>query len=200
MCYSQRSGPGVLILHEFFGLQDSFKDYAGRLSNEGFTVLAPDLYDGKLAQTVDEATTMSDELDFDYTAGRVQAAADFLVDNWHPRLGVIGFSLGAMFADALARSRPVEATIFYYGGGRVGGEGFNGPLLAHFAENDEWMTEDEVRELLERFEQGSVDVESHVYPGTGHWFANSAVPEAFSPEASELAFDRTVEFLRHHLS
>jgi carboxymethylenebutenolidase len=200
MCYSQRSGPGVLVLHEFFGLQDSFKDYAGRLSDEGFTVLALDLYDGALAESVEDAIQLRDQLDAERTHLRLEAAADFLVDNWHPRLGLIGFSLGAEFADAVARARPVEGTVFYYGAGKETAAGFNGPLLMHLASDDEWMPSEEVRALLSSLEDGGMEVDAHIYPGTGHSFANPAVPEAFNPEAADLAFRRTVDFLRHHLA
>jgi carboxymethylenebutenolidase len=198
--YSQRSGPGVLVLHEFFGLQESFKNYAARLSETGFTVLAPDLYDGVLARDVDDAIRLRDELDDKHALNRVEAAADFLVDNWHPRLGVVGFSLGASFADAVARSRPVEATVFYYGSGEKTASNFSGPLLAHLASDDEWTPVGEAREVLAELEGSGVDVETHVYPGTGHWFANPAVDDAYVHDAAEIAFDRTVDFLRHHLA
>ena len=200
MCYSQRSGPGVLLLHEFFGLQDSFKQYAARLSSSGFTVLAPDLYDGALATTVDEAIELRDGLDANRTAGRVEAAADFLVNNWHPRLGVIGFSLGAEFADALARSRPVEATVFDYGCGQDSASGFSGALLAHLATDDEWLPLPEAEQTMAAIRDAGVETDAYVYPGTGHWFANPAVEDAFKPEEAELAFTRTVDFLRYHLA
>jgi carboxymethylenebutenolidase len=200
LCYSQASGPAVLLLHEFFGLQDSFKDYAARLSQAGFTVLAPDLYDGAVATTVEGAIELRDRLEVDGTIRRLWAAADFLTDNWHPRLGVIGFSLGAEYADGVARTRPVEATVFYYGFGGDDATGFSSPLLVHLAGDDEWVTEDEARAAVAVLEDGGVDVEAHIYPGTGHWFANPAVPEAFDPAAADLAFARTVDFLRHHLA
>src|SRR5918992_3672400 len=97
MARSQRVGPGVLLLHEFFGLQDSFKEMADRLNAEGFTVLTPDLYDGEVAGTVDEAIALRDRVDVDAALRKLGAAADLLKDNWHPRLGVMGFSLGADF-------------------------------------------------------------------------------------------------------
>jgi carboxymethylenebutenolidase len=202
LCYSQASGPGVVLLHEFFGLQDSFKDYAARLSGAGFTVLAPDLYDGVLATTVEEAIELRDgiEAEWDQTVLRIEAAADFLVDNWHPRLGVIGFSLGASFADALARRRTVEATVFYYGWGETDPGGFTGPLLVHLATDDEWMELDEARQAINDFENAGVNVEAHIYPATGHWFANPAVQSAYRDNDAALAFERTVTFLRHHLA
>lgn len=200
LCYSQASGPGVLVLHEFFGLQDSFKEYAARLSRSGFTVLAPDLYDGAMAATVDEAIVLRDALDPARTAGRIEAAADFLVDNWHPRLGVIGFSLGASYADALARARPVEAIVFYYGWGETDPQGFNGPLLAHLASNDEWVPLDESQEAIEVFRDGGVEVDAHFYSGAGHWFANPEVQSAFRRDDAEVAFERTIDFLRYHLA
>lgn len=200
LCYSQASGPGVLLLHEFFGLQDSFKDYAARLSRSGFTVLAPDLYDGAMADTVDEAIVLRDAMDPVRTVGRIEAAADFLVDNWHPRLGVVGFSLGAGYADALARARPVEATVFYYGWGETDPKGFNGPLLAHLASDDEWVPLDESQEAIDALRAGGVEVDAHIYRGASHWFANPAVQSAFRRDDAEVAFERTVDFLRHHLA
>jgi carboxymethylenebutenolidase len=204
LCYSERSGPGVVLLHEFFGLQDSFKEYSARLCDQGFTVLAPDLYDGRIAGSVDEALEIEENLDREAGMRRVEAACDFLVDNWHPRVGTIGFSMGTEFADGLARSRPVEATVLYYGLGKGDAKGFSGSLLVHLAESDEWMdewmTDDEIKGTISGLVEGGVDAEVHTYPGTTHWFANLAVPDAYVDEAAELAFTRTVDFLKHNLA
>lgn len=200
MARSDRVGPGVLLLHEFFGLQDSFKELADRLNAEGFTVLVPDLYGGRVASTVEEAVALRDELDFDATVLMLGAAADLLTANWHPRLGVVGFSLGAAYGVALAATRPLEALVLYYGLGDFAGSGWAGPTLGHFAEEDEWEDLAEVDAAFEGLRAAGADAEVHVYPGTGHWFANPAVTDAYDEAASEAAFRSTCDFLHHHLA
>ncbi len=138
MSYSERSGPGVLILHEFFGLQPSFMSYADALQSKGFTVLVPDLYDGRVASTLEDAGALRDALDDDTTMKRLEAACDHLTANWHPRLGVIGFSMGADLAMRLVQQRAVEAMIVYYGCGDVDPARWLGPIIGHFASDDDW--------------------------------------------------------------
>jgi carboxymethylenebutenolidase len=200
MARSDRVGPCVLLLHEFFGLQESFEEYADRLNAEGFTVLVPDMYDGAVARNVEEAVALRDAVDADALMRKLGAAADLLVDNWHPRLGVLGFSLGADFAVALATRRPVEALVLYYGVGDLAEGGWRGPTLGHFAADDEWTPLEHVEEQFERLDAGGVDAEMLVYPGAGHWFANSAVPGSYDDAAAEAAFRSTCDFLHHHLA
>jgi carboxymethylenebutenolidase len=200
MAHSDRVGQGVLLLHEWFGLQDSFKRLADRLCDDGFTVLVPDLYDGAVAETVEQAGALSNGLDETRTMRRIKAAASFLVDNWHPRLGVIGFSLGASWASRLAHDFPVEATVLYYGTGPADPARWNGPVLGHFAEADDFEPAEDVRAFVGALEDGGVDVDLYFYEGTGHWFANAAVADAYDPDAAELALQRTVEFFHHHLA
>lgn len=200
MSYSDRVGPSVILLHEFFGLQQSFKDYADALASEGFTVLAPDLYDGRVAESVEEAKSLADSLDAEHAARRLKAAKSFLADNWHPRVGVIGFSLGAFLGIELAQNEGLEAAVAYYGIGAIEPAECDSPLMFHLAETDEWEPLEEVQPAIEKWIAEGLDAEVHVYEGTGHWFANSAVPDAFDAEASALAWSRTVEFLRHHLA
>jgi carboxymethylenebutenolidase len=198
--YSDRVGPSVILLHEFFGLQGSFKSYADLLNDQGFTVLAPDLYDGAIADSVESAKTMAQGLDVDRTMGRIKAAAEHLTDNWHPRLGVVGFSLGANFAVDLAQALPVEATVLYYGLGDIDLEAWRSPLLGHFAEQDEWESCADAKTVFDDLQGHGVEAEMHVYPNVGHWFANAAVPSAYDESTSELAFERTAEFFQYHLS
>lgn len=199
LAYSDRIGPGVLLLHEFFGLTDAFKAYCDALNAEGFTALAPDLYDGRIATTVEEAEALSGSLDQEHTMKRLRAAVEHLQANWHPRVGVIGFSLGAWLAGQLAQETPLDATVLYYGTADAG-ERWNGPVLAHLAEVDEWEPLEEMRARMIGLEDAGIDVEAHVYPGTTHWFANRDVTDAFDAEASGLAWERTIEFFRHHLA
>jgi carboxymethylenebutenolidase len=200
MAYSERSGPGVLVLHEFFGLQPSFVSYADSLEAEGFTVLVPDLYDGRLASNIEEASALRDGLDFDATMQRLDAACEHLIDNWHPRLGVIGFSFGASLATALVQQRPAEATIVYYGFDEVDPTRWSGPILGHFATDDDWTPLQEATDLFANLSAAGIDARMFSYEETGHWFANESVPDAFNNEAAGLAFERSVDFLRHHLS
>jgi carboxymethylenebutenolidase len=200
MSYSDRVGPGIIVLHEFFGLQQSFMRYADRLNEEGFTVLAPDLYDGAIADSVESAKAMAQSLDPARTIGRIKAGAEHLTDNWHPRLGIVGFSLGASYAVEVAQDLLTEGTVLYYGLGDFDSNRWNSPCLGHFAEQDEWEPWTEVEAAFASLDKLDVDLEMHLYPGVGHWFANADVPSAYNASAAELAFQRTAHFFHHYLS
>jgi carboxymethylenebutenolidase len=197
---SERVGPGVLVLHEFFGLTPSFKKACDRLNEAGFTALAPDLYDGVIATSVDEARELAESLDVEAAMLRLGAAAGHLTSNWHPRLGAIGFSLGAGLGLEFASRRDLEALVLYYGAFEPGGDKALPPLLGHFAESDEWEPKDDVARLAVRLEEKGVDLEFHFYEKTGHWFANEDVPGSFDREAAALAWGRTTDFLTYHLA
>jgi carboxymethylenebutenolidase len=200
MAYSDRVGPGVLVLHEFFGLQPSFERYADGLRDEGFTVLVPDLYAGAVAADVQEARALASSLEVDGTMRTLHAAAEHLTSNWHPRLGAVGFSLGADLASALAQEGAFDATVLYYGVGEIDPDKWRGPLCGHYAEKDEWIDRTEVGHTFAALQEAGVETELHDYPGTGHWFANESVAESFDPESARLAAERTVDFLRYHLA
>jgi carboxymethylenebutenolidase len=186
----------VIVLHEFFGLTPFFSRLADRLREERFTVLVPDLYEGALATTVDEASALARGLDADRALAVLGEAVQHMRMNWHPRVGVVGFSLGASLAPSLAERTPVDAVVTYYGWSEVDPARWTTPALVHAAENDEWEPWDDFRSWVSKVP----DVELHLYRGTGHWFANEDVPDAFDRDASELAYERTLEFLTHHLS
>jgi carboxymethylenebutenolidase len=200
MSRSERVGPSVLVLHDFFGLTGAVTQFADELNAEGFTVLAPDFYDGRLADSVEEATAMVKALDFEKAMARLGGAASFLTDNWHPRLGLVGFSLGAGLALEFVQQRDAEAAVIYYGLNNVDPDKLRSPLLGHFAELDDWEPLDDVRSIFDPVIEVKEDVEVHIYEGAGHWFANPSVPDAYLPEAAGLAWSRTVDFLRHHLA
>ena len=200
MARSDRVGPCVIVLHEFFGLQHSFEALADRFNEEGFTVLVPDLYDGRRASDVDEARALARSLDLEATLRKLSAAADFLTANWHPRLGAVGFSLGADLAVALASRRPLEAMVLYYGVGDLDGSEWRGPTLGHFAANDEWVPPAEAEAAFASLTESGVEARFEVYPDTGHWFANADVSDAYDPAAAEAAFAATCEFFHHHLA
>jgi carboxymethylenebutenolidase len=193
---SEPVGPCVLVLHEFFGMTPSFIRYAEKLREQRFTVLVPDLYDGVVAGTVEEAKALAGSLDGERTVASLVEAVEHMRMNWHPRVGAIGFSLGAYLATELAQATQLDAVALYYGFSEIHESRWDAPLLVHAAEHDEWDSLEDLRAALSPVP----DAELHVYPGTGHWFANEDVPDAFALEASSLAFERTVGFLTHHLS
>lgn len=195
-------GPPVLALHAWWGLNEMFRGLVDRLADDGFTVLAPDLFDGRVLATIEQAETFAqDELDEEANAerlfGRASAALDHLLqlpETRGTRAAVLGISFGGVYARWLAKSRPeVAGLVTFYGGG------WDPPLehrdppaawLGHWAADDQF--EEPPAEPPEAANPLSA---SHTYPDTKHWFAESDRPE-FVEAASELAYRRTLDFLR----
>lgn len=202
MGYSERVGPGVLVLHEAYGLTKSVRAYVDRLAQEGFTALAPDLYGGRTGATLEEAHALAQSLEPDDATRTVGAAAAHLSENWHPRLGVIGFSMGAGLATSLRDEVERDATIAYYGysPSALSADSWTGPLVGHLAEVDEFRPLDAARRAFGALVEAGHDVEFFVYEGTTHSFANSDVADAYNETAAELAWERTLESLYYYLS
>ena len=194
--------PGILLLHAWWGFNECFRDLCDRLAQEGFLVVAPDLYDGDVASTIEEAEALSSALDQTEAQKDVRAAFDFLHEheNVAGGLGLTGFSMGVGYALWVVRNRAndVDAAVLFYGNG--GGEyaDTSTAFLGHFAEDDEFNNERDVEALRERLQAGNGDVTFHTYSNTQHWFFESDRPE-YDEAASELAWSRTVEFLRTKL-
>ena len=192
---------GVVVLHPWWGLNDDVVAYCGRLGEAGFAVAAPDLYEGRLATTVEEADRVSSSLDEEVADAYALAAVDALggLVGDPIRLGALGFSMGAPWALWLPAHRPVVASVVYYGtmvGPSLGA--VTTPVLGHFAQDDEYEPEESIAAMESALRAVGREVELHRYPGTGHWFAESS-RDAYVAEASELAFERTVAFLRREL-
>jgi carboxymethylenebutenolidase len=197
------SRAGVLLLHAWWGLNDDAVAYADRLVAAGFAVAAPDLYAGRLATTIPEAEELSDALDQDMVDAVALAATDALADllgEPTARIGALGFSLGAAWALWLPAQRAqVAATVVYYG--TIAGPSLSRaatPVLGHFAETDPYEPDEGLIEFERALRAANREVDVHRYPGTGHWFAEPS-RDAYVRDAAELAFDRTIAFLRRHL-
>lgn len=197
------SGPGVLVLHAWWGLTPFFKQLCDRLADEGFVALAPDLYGGKIADDPASAEAMLAECDMDEAVHLVRSSVFTLRSlpaTPDAPVGVIGFSMGASWALWLASRVPdlVGATVVFYGSQNIDMAPASSPFLGHFAETDEWVDEDELTLLEADLRLLDKDVTFHRYPDTGHWFFESDRP-AFDETAANLAWDRTVSFLHQHL-
>ncbi|MFA5566834.1 MAG: dienelactone hydrolase family protein [Acidimicrobiia bacterium] len=198
------AGPGVLVLHSWWGLTSFIKQWCDRLADEGYVVMAPDLYGGEVASTPDEAEELLAEMD-------VNAAADLALNSVGALLrlpvtqgnhiAVVGFSMGASLALWLsARANEfVSATVAYYGTQQIALDDAKSAFLGHFAEHDELVDADEVVELEAHLRLLDKDVTFHHYAGTGHWFVEEDRPAAFDAAAAQISWQRTVEFLNRNL-
>lgn len=206
---SARPSPGapVLLLHTWWGLNETIRDLADRLAGDGFTVMLPDLFDGVVSTTIEDAdayTTSIEQgdgqpggLNPDRIMGRVQATLDHLLA--HPdvrgdRAGIIALSFGGWYGSQVAAARSdVAAFVSIYS------DVFEAPggaaYLGHFAEQDAYVDSTQVADMEKTLGDGSA---AHVYPGTKHWFMESDRPE-FDAAATELAYARTVAFMRANL-
>jgi carboxymethylenebutenolidase len=193
---------GVALFHAWWGLNDDVVAYADRLADAGFAVMAPDLFGGQVASTIEKAEKLAGGADEDAVEAIVLAAVDNLADRLGStaKIAALGFSFGAAFAVSAPTQRDrLTVTVVYYGTytgsilsrARV-------PVLGHFAETDPYETDEGVAEFEEGLRSAGRDVTIYRYPGTGHWFAEPS-KDAYRREAGELAFERTVAFLRKHV-
>jgi carboxymethylenebutenolidase len=197
-------GAGVLVLHAWWGLNDFFKELCEQVAREGFVALAPDLYNGRTASSIDEAEQLLASLDVEEAKGTVLSATEYL--RAHPAvrgtgLGAIGFSLGAAWALQLSRLRPQEmaAVVVFYGSESVDFAAARAAYLGHYALEDEWEPLDQVRQMEAEMRAAGREVTLYTYPGTRHWFFETNRPE-YDDAAATLAWQRTCGFLRARLA
>jgi carboxymethylenebutenolidase len=193
-------GQAVLVLHPWWGLNRFVRDLCDRFAAEGFVALALDLYEGETTSDIARAAELSSSLDFERTGRRVMDALARLLE--HPATigpaAAVGLSMGASWAFWLSAERAddIAAVVAFYGTDEVPFEHTRARFLGHYAEVDEYEPLEGVRELEARIRGAGRDVTFHVYPGAKHWFFESDVTDAFDPAAAEIAWTRTVEFLR----
>ena len=207
---SEGAGPGVIVIQEWWGLNDQIRGVCDRLAGEGFTALAPDLYHGELAHhtEMDKANELMTKLPRDRAARDMGGAVDYLMAHDAVRgdgVGVIGFCMGGMLAAVLATLRPdtVAAVVSYYGAplgdDQPDWSNCNAAIQAHMAEEDEFFPPDAMKELYDKLDGMGIEIELHTYPG-GHAFANENNPLGTHDESSaRQAWVRTLEFLRAKL-
>lgn len=201
------SGGGVLVLHAWWGLNDTIKAVCTRLADAGFTAFAPDLYHGQIAQTIPEAQALGQAVDarFLQTGAEVTDAAAFLSERAGQAgrgLAVIGFSLGAFYALDLSASAPelVHSVVLFYGTGEADFSRARAAYLGHFAENDPYEPQAGVDALEESLKRAGRPVTFYRYSGTGHWFFEPDRPDAYDPSAASLAWERTLAFLKRPIT
>ncbi len=198
-----KQGPGLLVLHSWWGLNPWVRDFCRRLAEEGYTVLAPDLFDGVQPVTEAEGEAVLADQDPDELSGLVMSSAHTLrvasADSAKP-IGVIGFSMGASLGLWLSArlTRDVGAVVAFYGAQSIDFDDATATYQGHFAEHDHMVSEED-RVVTESFIRlGGRDTEFHLYPGVRHWFFEEG--DHHDSEAAELAWQRMLTFLKRTIA
>jgi carboxymethylenebutenolidase len=203
------SGPGVVVIQEWWGLTSHIADVANRLAAEGFVALAPDLYGGATTHDAGEATKLMQDLPVDQAARDLGGAVDYLMGHdavTSSTIGAVGFCMGGGFVLVLAAQQgdKIGAAVSFYG--LLGEEypsfeNLSAPLLGHFGEQDEWQSTDQVRELAATIERQSGRTPDFRFYPAGHAFVNNEnLIGTYDPEQAAAAWDATVKFLREQLT
>ncbi|MDZ7674929.1 MAG: dienelactone hydrolase family protein [Acidimicrobiales bacterium] len=207
------SGPGVIVVQEWWGLDSGIKEMADRLAGDGFVALAPDLFHGELAghDEMDKASQLMSDLPPDRAGRDMSGAVDFLADHEATTgsgIGVMGFCMGGMLTFVLASLRPdkIKAAVPFYGfppidDGPADLTRIEASIQGHMAENDDFFPPEQAQ-ALEAYLQGlGKDVTLTVHPGTGHAFM--APHDALGTHEPDLAAEiwpQATSFLRDHLA
>ena len=195
-------GPGVLLLHSFWGLTATVKERADRLADEGFTVLAPDLNFGAFPATEQEAVDHLGEASPDRLARLVLTSADLVHDKSGARpVGIVGFGMGGSLGLWASVRLPgiVRAAVSFYGTQQIDFAGSRSSYLIHLAEADAYVTDDEAVFMEATMGLESLPVEVIRHPGTTHGFGDPE-SDGFAPDVFAAAWEHTIRFLKEKLS
>jgi carboxymethylenebutenolidase len=200
------SGPGVIVLQEWWGLVDHIKRVADRFAEAGFVALAPDLYHGESTEHPDDAGRMMMALEIDRTEKDLRGAIDYLLsrpETSSSKVGTVGFCMGGQLSlYAACENASVGACVDYYGIHPSVAPDLSklaAPVLGFFGETDEFVTPAAARELEQALAGAGKQAEIHIYSGTGHAFFNDSRPDAYDAEHAADSWSRMLAFYGRHL-
>lgn len=200
---TQGNGRGVLVLHPWWGLNDTIRGVCNRLADAGFVAFAPDLYGGKVADTIEGAEALAGELESDSATAQAKVAdaarmLEAQTGSETHGIAVVGFSLGAFYAIDLSLRHPelVASVVLFYGSGGGDFARSRARYVAHFAEHDPYEPQEHIDYVVDGLQRAGRPLTLYRYPGTGHWFFEPDRTDAYNAEAAALAWERTLAFLR----
>jgi carboxymethylenebutenolidase len=203
------SGPGVIVVQEWWGLTEHIAEIADRLAAAGFVALAPDLFGGTTTHDSDEAGKLMSELPVERATQDLAGAVDFLLAHeavTSAKVGAVGFCMGGGFVLLLGAQQgdKVGAVVPFYGVGPAVPDTYTGLTAAvqgHYGENDDFYpAKDAVAQADQIRTESGAEVEFFFYPA-GHAFHNDEnLLGTYDPDNAKLAWDRTVAFLKDKLS
>jgi carboxymethylenebutenolidase len=219
--------PGLILIHEVWGLNEHIKDVANRLAEEGYNVLAPDLISQTGINEKIDKSIMKDIMNPEkrdeaqkklraamapiqspefakITIDKMKACVDYLLANEKisDKVAVLGFCFGGTYSYALATSdKRIKAVVPFYGHAPEPLDKIKDiscPILAFYGEKDKALV-DRLPELEKKMQEYHKNFEYHVYPNTGHAFFNNTNPTTYNKEAAEDSWKRTLDFLNKYL-
>lgn len=195
--------PGVVMVHEFWGLNENIKMMAEELAKEGYAVLAVDLFEGEVAADQERARALSSGINQERASLNLRAAAKYLKETEKvPKIASLGWCFGGGQSLQLALSgEPLDATVIYYGrltADRDKLKNIRWPVLGIFGDQDQSITVQSVRDFEKALEEVGAVKEVYIYPGVGHAFANPTGMN-YAPEETKDAWAKTTAFLARNL-
>jgi len=194
--------PGVVVLQEWWGLNDQICGVADRLSGAGYRALVPDLFRGRVTSDPDEAHHMMSGLDWrGATSEDLRGAVQFLKDNGR-KVAVMGFCMGGALSVMAAEQVPeLDVAVCFYGippAEVADPTKLRAPILFHFAQHDDWCTPDAVHALEGQVIDSGVGFEIYRYDAQ-HGFFNEERPAVYEPVAARKAWRRSLQWIQHHI-
>jgi carboxymethylenebutenolidase len=194
--------PAILIIHEWWGLNDHIKDIAQKFARAGFAAAAVDLYDGVVTRDAAEAGKLMSSLDPKKALANLNAAINHLRSaNFVSAVGVTGFCMGGVYTLLSACNFRVDAAVAFYGipDDLSPIEKLSCPLLFIGGELDKWITVEKMQRLDAELQKHHKEAEVKIYAGADHAFFNDTRPEVYSEKDAKDAWQYTLEFFSRHL-
>jgi carboxymethylenebutenolidase len=195
--------PAIIMIHEWWGLNENIKEMAKKLASHGYVVLAVDLYDGQVATTSEEARILVTSFDKNIGIENMNSAVSYIDENYSPeKIGSLGWCFGGGQSLNLAlNNTSIDATVIYYGSLVTDTKELSvitWPVLGIFGELDKGITVDTVNTFENSLNQLGIQNEIIIYPSADHAFANPS-GDRYAPEASQDAWQKTLQFLQSNL-
>jgi len=200
------TGPGVIVLQEWWGLVDHIKKVCDRFSEAGYTTLAPDLYHGSCASAPDEAGRLMMAINIDQTEKDLRGAVHYLQSESHvseKKLGIVGFCMGGQLALFAASKNPqIAAVADFYGihpKVKPDLKALEASVLGIFAEKDAFVTPQVAHQLEAELKKFGKSTDFHIFPGVNHAFFNDTRPDVYNKSAADQAWKKVLEHFGKYL-
>jgi len=192
--------PGIIMIHEWWGLNDHIKNSAETLSAQGYRVLAVDLF-GTVASTPEEAMKQTKSLNQEKAILNMKAAKRFLNEKGSIKIGSLGWCFGGAQSLQISVNEKIDASVIYYGNlieDKNKLKNLKSPVLGIFGSKDAQISVENVNNFQKNLNEIKIPNEIKIYEGVGHAFANPT-GQNFAPEESKDAWIKTLEFLNKNL-